>query len=92
MMSEQEASTNMKVAKGDLPVTTNLIIQEETSPGNATPLLQRFPVVLVPRIGEMLSIEGEQDQFEVIKVEHTFHAQNEQNRQGIFVTVVRIIR
>ena len=78
----------MRIANEKLPVSVNLIISEETSPGNSQPLLQHFPAVFVPHIGDKISIEEESGTFTVTDVTYTFHAKG-QNRQGVMVTVKR---
>ena len=78
----------MRIADEKLPVSVNLIISEETSPGNSSPLLQHFPAVFVPHVGEKIAIEDESGTFTVTDVTHTFHAKGH-NRQGVFVTVKR---
>ena len=75
-------------ASGDTSVVTTLIIQEQISPGSATPLLQHFPVVLVPRVNELIAIAGQDGKFRVIEVKHSFLA-GQENRQGVWVTVMR---
>jgi hypothetical protein len=78
----------IKYAAGDSPVLTRMVIQEQTSPGNATALLQNFPVAFVPRVGETLAIDTERGTFKVIDVWYSFVTSPE-NRQGVMVTVRR---
>jgi hypothetical protein len=78
----------MRYAAGDSPVFTRMVIQEETSPGNATAILQNFPVAFVPRIGETVAIEGERGTFKVVDVWYSFVTSPE-NRQVVMVTVRR---
>ena len=80
----------MKFAKGDLPVVTRLIIEDETSPGSTTPLLQHFPALLIPRVGDKVTVGGLEGEFRVSEVTYNFHAQDEQNIQGVIVIVKKI--
>jgi hypothetical protein len=48
--------------------------------------LQHFPVLILPRVGDKVSVAGVEGKFEVTEIEHAFQGGNQQ-RQDVFVTV-----
>jgi hypothetical protein len=69
------------------PMQTEMLVEIETGPGAAMPVVQKVPITVVPRKGERISITGTQDRiFEGIveDVQHMFTITAE-NRHTVWI-------
>jgi len=76
----------MRIALGS-PAVVELLINLDLGNGSATPVLQKFPTTVAPRVGETIAVEG--GEYEVTHVNHVLNASTE-NRHTVWLDVKRI--